>query len=183
MALFTEVLDQRCQVLGPSHPDTLVSRLGLGLATAESGDLAGAIRTLDAALHACAEPPGQETGIGRALRAGLAELRAAAPEPESEPGRAGEGAEPVPAGPVLPAPRRPRGARFPRELPEPDPSAAAEPVQGTPELPAPRRPRGARFPRELPEPDPAPAGAEPVPQRRGPAGHRRSRGARFRRGS
>ena len=37
LALYSRVAAQRSRVLGPAHPDTLISRLGLGLARADTG--------------------------------------------------------------------------------------------------------------------------------------------------
>jgi Tetratricopeptide repeat len=117
----------RSRVLGIRHPAT--RRACDARLAAYDRAVAGLERML-AERAATVGPDHPDTA---ALRAELAELRARAAQPVTDPL------------PAVPASRRPRGARFPRSLPD---QRAAEPAS---ELVAPagaRRPRGARFPRK-----------------------------------
>jgi len=135
VAMFATVLADRAQVLGPTHPDTVASRLGFGLATATAGDLPGATRMLDEALRDSDRVLGREHRLGTLLRVELEELNAELAEPETD-------ADPPP---TIPAPRRPRGARFPRRPPDQRAADPGEEQATTGPAAKPRRPRGARF--------------------------------------
>src|SRR6185295_10168297 len=81
------VVAARERVLGPAHPDTLVSRLGVGLAYAEAHAVRQAVAVLTAALAAAEEAHGPDHRHTIEIRAALAcchavngELGAAAEE-------------------------------------------------------------------------------------------------------
>jgi Tetratricopeptide repeat len=66
LAAFIAVATQRSRLLGPAHPDSLASRVGLALARADSGDAAAAVPGLTAAL----EDAEQSVGLRAGPRAG-----------------------------------------------------------------------------------------------------------------
>jgi hypothetical protein len=65
-------------VLGPTHPQTLVSRLGLGLTRADGGDLRGAESIVFPALREALAAHGTHSPVTTALRSCAGSLHAAA---------------------------------------------------------------------------------------------------------
>ena len=68
---------RRTRVLGPAHPDTLLSRLGLAGARADSGDVAGAVSVLAGALDDAEQSVGPLHPLTVLVRAQLAQGHAA----------------------------------------------------------------------------------------------------------
>jgi hypothetical protein len=64
-------------VLGPAHPDTLLSRLGLAAAHADSGDVRSAVAVLVGVLQDAEQSVGSLDDLTVTLRAQLAEGHAA----------------------------------------------------------------------------------------------------------
>ena len=114
LALFAGVAAQRARTLGPAHPDALVSRIGLALARIDSGDDAGAVAVLAAALQ-------RRRAVGRAPRRAhpddpqqpRARSRGARP-PRPGARRAGTGGDRLPDPAGGEPPRHGRPARGPR---------------------------------------------------------------------
>jgi hypothetical protein len=75
--LFAGVAAQRARTLGPAHPDSLTSRIGLALARIDSGDGAGAVSVLSAALQDAEQSVGPLDELTVTIRSNLAHGHAA----------------------------------------------------------------------------------------------------------
>ena len=76
LAAFIAVATQRSRLLGPAHPDSLASRVGLALARADSGDTAAAVPGLTAALDDAEQSVGPNTVSTVTIRIHLADCHA-----------------------------------------------------------------------------------------------------------
>jgi Tetratricopeptide repeat len=77
VVLSERVTAERRRILGPAHPDTLVSRMGMALARSAAGDVVAALTLLDVALPDSEQAPGARNQHTIALRANVAACLAA----------------------------------------------------------------------------------------------------------